>query len=493
MPFAKTFSTLSLSPYLEFFGSLRFRLSFWNTTVMLLMVVATLVGVREGLRLALLREVDQVMLEDSAELGITVAECYPDMDRIGHELERKVSTHGHHKLYIKLMDGSGSVLWKGGTIPDPPLLPNSRVGAFAPQVVGTHRLMQHRISGKGLPPLTLRVGFSLDPINADVAKLTNLVITVGVLAMLVAPIGGYWLAGRATRPIAEIIDTTARLHPTQLDERLKLRGTRDELDRLSETINGFLDRIGAYLAQNREFTANAAHELRSPLAAIQSSLEVALGSERTVEEYKEVIDLTLEEFGHLRTLVNQLLLLSESDAGRMAGDAGPVRLDQVLAKGCDMFLGVAEAAGVELKVGSLEPIEVRGDSQRLRQVVNNLLDNAIKFNHSGGSVTVEMRILPDSREAVFRVADTGVGVPAEELPRMFERFYRGDKSRQRTQRVGGSGLGLSICDAIVAAHGGRIELQSEVGRGTTVKVFLPLPVEHIAGGGCKPEAIAAAS
>src|SRR5262249_11170132 len=154
-----------------------------------------------------------------------------------------------------------------------------------------------------------------------------------------------------TRPIARIINTTARLHPSSLAERLPLRGTGDELDRLSATINGFLDRIAVYLEHNREFTANAAHELRSPLAAIQNSLEAALNTDRTTDEYKELLGEILDECEGLRVLVNQLLILAESDAGRMQLAAEHVELDGIVRKTCDMFQGVAEAANVTLRVG----------------------------------------------------------------------------------------------------------------------------------------------
>lgn len=462
------------APYKEVFGTLRFRLSIWNTAIVLLMVVMTMLGVREGVRLALLNETDQLMVEDSREMGIAVAESYPDIERIGHELSRKVDTHGHRKLYVKLLDSTGKVLWQGGTVPEPPLLPNTDNGAFLPRTVGTHRLMQHRIDRAGISPLTLRVGFSLEPLHADVAQLTRMMVAVGAVGLLIAPLGGYWLAGRATRPLARIIDTTARLHPTNLDERLHLRGTRDELDRLCQTINGFLDRIAAYLAQNREFTANAAHELRSPLAAIQSSLEVAMNTERSVEEYKELIGVTLEECGALRDLVNHLLLLSESDADRMDTGRELIRFDRIVEKSCDMFTGVADTLGIELTVAYIEPVNVRGDAGRLRQVINNLLDNAIKFSRSGGQIVVDLRIRGEDQKAVLKVSDTGVGIPAEDLPRIFERFYRGDKSRQRKSRTGGTGLGLSICEAIITAHLGQIELRSSQNRGTTVIVTLPV-------------------
>jgi signal transduction histidine kinase len=273
--------------------------------------------------------------------------------------------------------------------------------------------------------------------------------------------------------LARIIDTTARLHPSHLEERLQLRGTRDELDRLSLTVNGLLDRIANYISQNQQFTANAAHELRSPLAAIQNALEVGLNADRSAEEYRELIGETLEECGVLRDLVNQMLLLAESDTGRLEISPEAIRLDQVAQKSHEMFAGVAEAADLKLELVCSEPVLVYGDANRLRQVINNLIDNAIKFSRPQGSITVSVR-REYGRHAVLEVIDTGIGISEEDLPHVFERFYRGDKSRQRKDRSGGTGLGLSICRSIVLAHSGTIKVESTLGLGTGFTVTLPL-------------------
>jgi len=330
-----------------------------------------------------------------------------------------------------------------------------------------------KLTKPGVPHWTIRVGSSYAPLEADVAQLTNLMLLVGAIVLLISPLGGYWLAGRATRPLAHIIDTTAQLHPSSLEQRLPLRGTRDELDRLSATINGFLDRIATYLEQNREFTANAAHELRSPLAAIQSSLEVSLNTDRTVDEYKELLLEVLDECGGLGVLVNQLLLLAESDAGHLQIGSEPVHLDHIVRKSFDMFQGVAEAGGIDLRIIRLDPVRFVGDAGRLRQVINNLLDNAIKFTPQKGRIEIDLSLAPGGDPAFFRVRDSGMGIPPEDLAHVFKRFYRGDKSRRRETQSRGTGLGLSICESIVASHGGRIDVESTVNRGTTFIVTLP--------------------
>ncbi len=452
------------------FGSLRFRLMFWNTLVLFLLILATLFAVRTGLWLALLHETDLQLRDDLAEMKARTDESYPDLTRLQHDLERSASTHEHRGLYFKLIDQQGALVWASQRAPQL-VLPHTIREAFGPISSGNYRLIQGVLNKPNNVKLNLRVGTLLAPLREDLTTLTRLLITVGGVALLIAPVGGYWLAGRATHPLAVIISTTNRLHPTDLDERLPLRGTRDELDQLSGTINGFLDRINAYLEQNRQFTANAAHELRSPLTAIQSSLEVALNVDRSSDEYKEILATVLEECGLLRKLVNQLLILSESDAQRtILSELVP--LDRIIEKSCDMFSAVAEADQVKLVPRCQDRINVHGDAGRLRQVVNNLVDNALKFTPAGGQVTVSLEYRPVAHEAVLRVSDTGSGIAPEDLPHLFERFYRGDKSRQRSAR-GGTGLGLSICQSIIEAHGGSITPESTLGQGTTMIVTFP--------------------
>jgi heavy metal sensor kinase len=318
--------------------------------------------------------------------------------------------------------------------------------------------------------LDIYIGATNDMVDEDVARMTRVMAVAGVMLLLLAPLGGYWLAGRVIRPLSNIIAKTGQLRPAKLDQRLPIRHTGDELDQLSLTINSLLDRIADYLAGHRELTANVAHELRSPLAAIMSSAEVALNQERTVEEYKELLGSVVEECGRLGTMVQQLLMLAESDAGRLTRADMPVQLDQLVNKAVDMFQGVAESRGIALKASVSEAVWVSGDAGQLRQVIFNLIDNAIKFTQKG---EVRIEVSADANgNGSLKVIDTGVGIPPEHIPFIFDRFYRGDQSRTRLA-TGGSGLGLAICRALIAAHGGKISIKSDVGVGTDVRVNLP--------------------
>ena len=471
------------STFWEISHSLRFRLTFWNTAVVFLVIVLTLIGVRTAVWIALLHEVEQLLVDDLAEMRLTVESLWPDLSLIKDELERKAITHTHRGLYVKLIRADGEVIFKTSTSPDDPIVPLDVTASFGPLTVDEYRMAQQQIIQEGMPTLTVRAGTSLNAVLDELNKLTRLMLTVGIILLIIAPLGGYWLANRAIQPVKEIIDTTGKLRPEALDERrLPIRGSRDELDQLSETVNYFIDRIATYVNQSRHFTADAAHELRSPLTAIQSLLEVTLNSDRSIEEYKDAINSVLEECDRLRGLVNQLLTLAEVDREHITPETDTIALDEIVRKSCDMFQAVAETSGINLDV-YLEPAVVRGDSGRLRQVMINLLDNAMKFTHSGGRVLVQLRTDPEKQEVTLVVADSGVGIDDLDLPYIFDRFYRGDKSRQRDAHKSGTGLGLSIVQSTVSGHGGQVRVESRQGEGTKFIIQLPLASEvlHPAG------------
>jgi signal transduction histidine kinase len=461
------------------FRSLRFRLSAWNTAAVLLIVIVTLVGVREALRYTLVRENDLLLLDDAYEVVLSVERFHPNLGEIYNEMDRKARGHADRSLFVQLLSADGEVMSSSGNPPPLDTLP--RVVADRPTLssIDDYRIAQRLITRDGLPAYTVRVGMSLGMIDTDLATLTRLMLAAGAALLFIAPLSGYFLAGRATRPLGRIISTAARLRPSHMEERLPIRGTQDELDQLSMTINRFLDLLRDYLERNREFVANAAHELRSPLAAVQSSVEVTLNSDRTVEEYQDMLGEIADQCGQLRVLVNQLLLLAENDAARSQIKMRPVSLDHLVEKSVEMFRGVAEERGVQL-VSNLDPeVMIEGDADRLRQVVNNLVDNSLKFTPSGGQVLVTLVEDVPGRRAILKVSDTGLGIAEGDLPHVFERFYRGDKSRQHQDQTAGNGLGLSICSSIVSAHNGTIRVESREGKGAVFIVTLPIEIDQV--------------
>jgi signal transduction histidine kinase len=463
----------------DLFSTLRFRLMMWVTIVVLVMVVVTMVTVRAVVDRTLMLRFGEEVTGEADRVAAAVQEDYPsNKNRLIGKLQEQVKALSGREYirewFVELYTSDGTLYWATSNIPlklAPPVLD----GPAADQIeVKSYRIVERRLVGQGAQELLVRCGCSRRPVEEDLELVDRIMFWSGLVTLLLAPIGGYALAGRATRPIAKIIATAANLQPSKLDERLPIRGTGDELDQLSRTINGMLDRIASYIERNRDFVANAAHELRSPLAAIRSTVEVALNRARTPDEYASLLTDVMEECTQLAGLVNLLLLLAEGDAGQIGARDQSVRLDKVVHEAADMFEGVAEAQGVSLIVGEIPPMVVPGGEHHVRQVVRNLIDNAIKFTPAPGEIHVSLGVQREQRRAWLQVRDSGIGIAADDLPRIFERFYRADKARSRESRRGGHGLGLSICQSIVTALGGEIAVDSRPGRGSTFNVWLPL-------------------
>ena len=377
--------------------------------------------------------------------------------------------------FTQLLDGDGDTLWRSESCPEEVARwPVAKEKIENLVQVGGYRFARRRITDPSDEPFHVRVGMPTGFLDEDVNALTRILIPVGILLSLLTPLAGYWLALRATRPVAEILAKADRLKPTRLGDRLEVHGTRDELDRLSLTINRLLDEVAGHVDLQRQFVADAAHELRSPLAAIQSTLEVATARDRDVEEYRSTLDDVLEETRHLSKLANTLLLLAEGESESSVSGKDAVRLDEVVGQTIAMFAGVAEDSSLTLQVHAAPGVLVTGDHRQLRQVVGNLVDNAIRFTPAGGSVTISLEADSRTQTARLAVEDTGRGIEPVLLDRVFDRFFQADAARDRGDTRRGGGLGLAICKAIVERHGGRIGVTSRVGVGTVFTVELPL-------------------
>jgi heavy metal sensor kinase len=454
-------------------GTLRFRLTVWNTVVVLGASLAALVALREGARYTLQNETDVLLREETLELSLAVQQLQPDLDAIHAEFERKADGHAQHGWFVQLLSADGIPAWQS---PNSPAAVHGKSALNdSPFALFTHdgfRVAQRRVEGSSME-FQVRIGIPTANTDAEVNRLMRPMFPIAIALSIVAPLGGYLLARRATTPVRQIIETTRRLRPSRLRERLPIRGAGDELDQLSSEINSFLDQIAGYLERHREFIGNAAHELRSPLTAIQTSVDLALSKDRSREEYQELLFTLSDECESLRVLVNQLLTLAENDAVGLERPTAPARWDELVRQSLDVFTAVAEDREIDLIWDVQKEVTIPGDAARLRQIINNLIDNALKFTPPGGRVTVKLQQNFADHQAVLTVEDTGLGIPADELPRVFDRFYQVDKSHQRDSRHG-NGLGLSIVQSIVQLHGGALEVASEPGKGSLFRVKLPL-------------------
>jgi signal transduction histidine kinase len=241
------------------------------------------------------------------------------------------------------------------------------------------------------------------------------------------------------------------------------------MDDLIRTINEMIARLESSFKRMAEFTADASHELRTPICAMRGEAEVLLLKERKAEEYQEGLVHFIEQFDHLNQMINDLILLSKFDATQVELKMAPLRLDLLIKDLCNLFQVLAEQNKIALKMGTIEEVTVLGDKARLQQLFTNLIDNAIKYTSEG---SIRVAVEKNQEGALVKISDTGIGIPKEEQEKIFKRFYRVDKSRSR--ETGGVGLGLSIADWIATSHHGRIEVDSEINQGSTFTVYLPI-------------------
>ena len=280
--------------------------------------------------------------------------------------------------------------------------------------------------------------------------------------------GGWWLASSALRPVEDMSAAAGRIAEGNLSERINITDTDSELGRLAAVLNATFAKLDAAFAQQKQFTADASHELRTPLAVLISEAQTTLARERTSAEYRETVEACLAAAQQMRRLTERLLQLARLDAGESAFEKTVVNLAECAAHCIDQIRPLAAERGIQIRT-ELEPARTTGDDELLSQVITNLLTNAIHYNKERGEILVATKV--ESNEVILRVSDTGIGISESDLPHLFKRFYRADKSRARAD--GRSGLGLAICKAIVDAHGGRIEVSSEAGKGATFTVRLP--------------------
>ena len=312
------------------------------------------------------------------------------------------------------------------------------------------------------------VGRQIEDDLASLRGFAGWLVAAGT-AVLAIGLGGVWfLATRALRPVEAIGTTARRISAGNLSERIDVAETDSELGHLASVLNSTFARLEAAFAQQRHFTADASHELRTPLAVILSETQTALARERSADEYRESVSACLEVAQQMRRLTDSLLALARLDAGEEHLELQPFDLADCARACVDLVRPLADASGLSIET-DFATAPTRGDVDRIAQVLTNLLTNAIHYNRTGGRILVTTRA--EGQDVFAIVADTGQGIAAEDLPRVFERFFRADKARGRAS--GRSGLGLAIAKAIVDAQGGRIDVASELGTGTTFTVRLP--------------------
>lgn len=456
--------------------TLAFRLTLWYAGVFVLSLASAFTVLYAVLTAETMKRADEDLAREVTEFSSLYATG--GMRAVLRNIEVETVSEGPEHVFFRVLSPEGRVLaasdltqWRDAGIDHGALRLASHSGAraYATALLTGREHRVRVIYGSIGPGAVLQIGMSLEEQEHLLAIIrTTLTITLAAL-MAAAVLVGLLLARRALRGVEEVTRTATAIAAGALDQRVVVAARGDEIERLATTFNSMLDRIRVLITGMREVTDNIAHDLRSPITRIRGLAEWTLTSRPTTEEYAAMAANTVEECDRLLAMINTMLDIAETEAGAAELRKEPVDLAAVARDACELFAPLAEDKGVLLAADVDPSVTVAGDRTRLQRMAANLLDNAVKYTPSGGKVVVSLRRIDAA--AVLAVSDTGIGIAEQDLPRVFERFYRGDRSRSRA----GSGLGLSLARAIAAAHGGAITVSSTPGRGSTFTVSLPAP------------------
>jgi len=461
--------------------SIRFRLVVWYAgwlTVLFVVFGFFVYGslhhhLKEALREALARRARQVVS--------IVQRPSVDWTLMGHEIQTHFAPEANNRFTRVTVNGT--VTYVAG----PPADESFDPAAVPPAPAGPDgESFDRRVASDGTPLLIVVVSktssgtrYVAEEGSAE-APLTDtlhawlVALVLGLVALISgAVIGGFLLVHRALDPVDRIIRSAERISFHNLSERLPVAHTRDELERLSTALNHMIHRLEKSFQHNQRFLADASHELRTPLTIIQAELEAVMDRRDTTTEVHDLAGSALEEVERLRKIVEGLFALSRLDAGEGLEQSARFDLSELAASTADQMGLLAVDKNISIRCQSPDKVIVQGDRARVKQVIVNLLDNAVKFTPAGGRIDVS--VIRSNGKAVLEVADNGIGISSEALPHLFERFYRVDKARSR--ELGGAGLGLSIVKSICTAHHGTVEAQSKEGEGTRFIVALPVGEE----------------
>lgn len=391
---------------------------------------------------------------------------------------------GHAGDYIQILDEKGDVIYRSSFLAghQSALLPPDQVK----RPVSRTRRIDHRpfrflferlnIDGR---IFIIEMGAPADDALDTLHEFRSYLFWFAPLLLLIAAAVGYWMSRKALSPVDELVRTARDVSGTNLKSRLQTLETGDELQRLSDTLNAMLDRIEASFQRVTQFTADASHELRTPVSLIRTEAELALRRSRGEAEYQEALRHILAEAERTSSLIEQLLSLARADSGRESVQLTPVNLSPILNSIVEGWKQVASIRGLQFSANiANHDAFVMADETWLRRLIEILLDNAFKYTPSSGSVQLQLERKNEDRNVLVTVKDSGVGIAQEEHAKIFERFYRVDKARSRAE--GGTGLGLSIAQWIVTQHHGTISVDSAPGQGAIFRVQLPMIAAPVA-------------
>jgi len=462
--------------------SLTFRLGAWYTLLLSATFVLVGTGTFFGLHQYLHANLRDSLRRRSTQVEQILSEAPPDATNgaIAREIEIRIAPEFNNR-FVRVTRLPAVPVYRSGPPADrgfdPSVIqdvqPTSGAQTSIPNtaIIADQHLMIRTTpvstaSGKYL----VELGVSTESLDTALDRLVDLLALLLPVLIACAAGGGYWLVSGALRPVDKLSRTAEQMSLQNLTQRLPVVRSGDALERLAISLNTMLGRLFDSVQTSRRFLADASHELRTPLTVIKGELqELAHESHVPGDELRERVGSVLEEVARLEHLVSGLLVLSRLDAGETHAKWVEVDLAELASSTAEQMHLIAEDRGIEIDLSALSKATVHGDRARLKQIVVNLLDNAIRFTKRGG--TVWLRTAADAKGTVLEVSDTGIGIPPDSILRVFERFFRVDEARSRED--GGAGLGLSIVKSICAVHGAEIEVESRLQAGSRFRVRFP--------------------
>src|SRR4030043_2441296 len=481
------------------FRSLRFKLTLWYVLILGILLISFSTFLYFTLSNSLHRDVDN-KLRSLAEL--VSSESSSPLSKFGFgNIDQTLETSMNLKpigKFIQVLDESGNIGRRSENLKNVQLpiglnaLKNASKGLITFEtnrsIANTPlRIITFPVVENNHVTKIVQIASSLEEVEDALNTLLIILIITVPLALMVAILGGQFLAHKALKPVDNITQTARMITSKNLNQRIKPPKVKDEISRLIETFNEMISRLDQSFQQTKQFSSDASHELKTPLTILKGEVEVMLRKERTPQEYQQTLKSNLEEINRMSQIVEDLLILSKADTGDIRLNKEDISLAEILNEVVAQMDMLAKSKRLHLSTSNHhQDIHIFGDALRIRELFINLIENGIKYTEEGGSIHITLkqeneRLIKNQSDraeeekggfAKIIVSDTGIGIAREDQERIFNRFFRVDKSRSREE--GGSGLGLSICKWIVEAHQGEIKVESELGKGSSFIVKLPL-------------------
>jgi heavy metal sensor kinase len=462
----------------KFYKRTDFKVALWYvfTFAVTTIIIFSFMYVR--LEHHLIKEIDRFLEDESREFVSEIFENRMDINKAMRNYEKDVSVRKSYSIHARVLNTDGRVIAASKNFAeivypiDQEALRRIRIdmtyfrSVKVPGRRAPFRFLSYRLSVDDKFDYILQIGTRMKSMRNTLGNFKENLVTAIPIILVLGAIGGWLLARRSLSPIAYITEAARRITANNLGERLKSRQSGDELDHLIATLNEMISRLEDSFKRISQLTADVSHELRTPISAMKGEAELLLSKPRPTKEYRRALATYIEKLDFLTRMINDLILLSKFDSNEAGFKMVHIKLNELLCNLWELFGVLAEQKGIVFNLGEIEQADVLGDRTRLQQLFTNLIDNAIKYTPSGGHVDIALQ--KDGGFATVSIRDTGIGIPEEEFEHIFERFYRIDKSR--ASEIGEMGLGLSICQWIVKAHLGKIEVESALGKGSRVIV-----------------------